>query len=151
MTEIGSSRAEARQLGLKFYQGKLCPLRHTSYRYVSNGACVKCVKSDCRNSPRASQWMKDNPEARKEYSRRYYKKNPKKFVADNAKRRATLLQATLSGYDAEIKTIYLNCPKGWHVDHDIPLKGMNVCGLHVPWNLQYLTADANLRKGNRLK
>ena len=68
-----------------------------------------------------------------------------------AKRRADKLNATpkWANLDA-IKEKYLNCPKGYHVDHFIPLKGKNVCGFHIAENLQYLTPEENNKKGNKL-
>ena len=36
------------------------------------------------------------------------------------------------------------------VDHVIPLNGDEVCGLHVPWNLEVITQEENLKKYNKL-
>tara|TARA_X000001382_G_C3049592_1_gene140629 strand:+ start:59 stop:517 length:459 start_codon:yes stop_codon:yes gene_type:complete len=67
-----------------------------------------------------------------------------------AKRRAYKLQRTPKWANFEtIKQFYLNCPKGYHVDHIIPLQGKNVSGLHILNNLQYLTKTQNLSKGNK--
>lgn len=49
----------------------------------------------------------------------------------------------------EIVAVYDSRPKGHHVDHIIPINGPNVCGLHVPWNLQYLKPKDNIAKGNK--
>ena len=44
--------------------------------------------------------------------------------------------------------VYANCPDNLEVDHIIPLKHTDVCGLHVPWNMQYLSRSQNAKKSN---
>lgn len=71
-----------------------------------------------------------------------------------ALRRARKLQATPKWLTKEqleeIKLIYRNCPEGHHVDHIMPLRGKESCGLHVPWNLQYLPGIVNKMKSNKV-
>ena len=88
------------------------------------------------------------------YQRRQYKN------AMNAKRRASKIQRTpnwLTSKDFRaIESMYVKAKKlegktgiKHHVDHIIPLRGKNVSGLHVPANLQIISATDNVRKGNR--
>ena len=66
------------------------------------------------------------------------------------KRRSAKLQRTPPWADLKaIKQFYANCPKGYHVDHIVPLQGDNVSGFHVLNNLQYLSASENRSKGNK--
>jgi hypothetical protein len=51
-------------------------------------------------------------------------------------------------YYEEIRKWYAECPTGFEVDHIVPIKHVDVCGLHVPWNFQYLTKTDNASKNN---
>ena len=72
----------------------------------------------------------------------------KRWREGNANYRAKLLEQTPPDTDRNaIREFYKNCPKGYDVDHIIPIsKG----GLHTLSNLQYLTASENRSKGNKL-
>jgi hypothetical protein len=71
-------------------------------------------------------------------------------TADAKLHKLYILERTPSWSDLEaIRKIYSECPKGYEVDHVLPLRGSYVSGLHVPSNLQYLLASENRSKGNR--
>ncbi len=90
-------------------------------------------KAKERNLARTAKWKKVN---RVEYN--VYLANKK----------ARIKEATPSWVDfAELKEIYRNRENA-EVDHIIPILHPDVCGLHVPWNLQYLSPLDNNRKNN---
>ncbi len=95
-------------------------------------------------------WRERNRERWNAIRAKWRKDNPEYHCFIQAKRRASKLNATPKWANMEkIKEIYLNCPKGFHVDHIIPLQGKDICGLHIETNLQYLPASENCKKKNR--
>lgn len=119
--------------------------------------CKKGLQLWRQNNPEkiknlTSKWQKNNKEARRKILKKWQRNNLKARCANEGKRRATKLNATPVWADLEkIKIFYINCPKGYHVDHIIPLRGKNVCGLHVLENLQYLKAIDNIKKSNKFE
>jgi hypothetical protein len=108
-------------------------------------------KYHLNNRDKEKEYKLKNKDKIKEANRLYRLNNPHIKNTANAIRRASKLNATPKFANVKkIKEIYKNCPKGFHVDHIIPLKNKLVCGLHVEWNLQYLPAKENLSKSNKL-
>jgi len=110
---------------------------------------------------RASKWRDANIQRNIEMKKSWRLKNLSTKNAANARRRASKVGATpnwlTEAQKEEIKNFYwlaqdLKRVTGevYHVDHIIPLKGENVCGLHVPWNLQVLPASENRKKSNKV-
>lgn len=73
----------------------------------------------------------------------------KKFYV--ARRQLQIALATPKWVNIEqIAEFYAKCPKGYNVDHIMPINGENFSGLHVIWNLQYLPAKENRKKSNKI-
>jgi hypothetical protein len=114
-----------------------------------------------RHPEKRAKWQREsyerNREKRLQYALQWRCDHPGVVSARVAARRAAQLQATPPWVDhTEILRVYqesarLTLETGipHEVDHIIPLRGRNVCGLHVPWNLQAIPAEDNRRKGNR--
>ena len=99
---------------------------------------IWAANQEAVNAARRHRWANDpHYPARKYYRRKDVKDRTPQWVDLN-----------------DILEIYANCPKGMVVDHIVPLKGkidgMPVTGLHVPWNLQYLSKAQNLKKNCRI-
>lgn len=97
----------------------------------------------------------------RETTKAYQIKNKAILTSNCAQYRAKKLNSTpkwLTKFDKDyIRHIYIQARElekldgiKRHVDHIVPLQGKNVSGLHVPWNLQILTAHENCAKHNRL-
>lgn len=98
------------------------------------------------------RWNKENMKRIRKHKKNYKKRNPWTVAANDAKRRAALLQRIPKWADLRsISEFYRNRPKGHHVDHVIPLNGKNVSGLHILSNLQYLPAIENEIKSNKFQ
>lgn len=128
---LPSKREEALAQGTKHYfTGEPCKNGHTEMRFTSSAACLICNR---------------------EYQFKFYS-TPSGRAYHRAKssahspRESKVLRQNLS----EIERFYADCPPGDHVDHIIPRHNKFIVGTHSLSNLQYLPADENRRKGNRI-
>lgn len=120
--------------------------------YAERSTEIQAKRKDAllKDADRQKRWL--------EYLKRYYQENPHHYVEKAVRRRRAQDAATPAWADLKaIRMIYLMAARltketgiPHHVDHVIPLKGRNVCGLHVETNLQVLPAKANLSKANKL-
>lgn len=121
-----------------------CFNNHTGSKDGKGSNCRKCQ----RRLNRAS-------------TKKWKKKNPGKNAASASKYHSGKLKRTpawLSNNQLnEIKQFYKHAEYLTHytktifeVDHIVPLRGKYVSGLHVPWNLQLITAEENRRKYNKV-
>jgi hypothetical protein len=155
-----------------------CNTTKATTEFYTKKASHDGLMSKCKECSKAAkrQWAKENRERLRDYDKKYYKREDRQeymkeylskhqkenkgyWNAKNAKHRATKLQQTPPWltedqlwlineiYDlAALRTEVTGVEH--HVDHVVPLQGNTVSGLHLPWNLQVLTAYENLSKSN---
>ena len=159
-------RKAAKEKGLsRYYTGEPCIRGHVSERITNNGGCVSCAKErpvPKTHAANVRRYKRRNKDKVKTYQQEYQQRLEVKArraatqkYREYLKSRSDSFVTSLDLKD-EIDAVYLECQKKTketgmlhHVDHIIPLKGKNVCGLHVPWNLQVLPSQENLSKSNK--
>lgn len=146
----------------------------TEYSYFAYTAdrchswCKLCMSADAkarRNADpvklekmraRARAYYHAHKEECLDNAKDYRKANPHKVTKYLANRRARIIQATPSWANqffieeayhlAQLREAVVGGK--WEVDHVIPLRGKNVCGLHVETNLAVITQTQNRSKHN---
>lgn len=145
------SRKQAIERGLKrYFTGKPCVHGHVSERLVTVG-CMEChrqshlVKNMSQRSIEADRARDKLRTKRSLITPEQARRDDAKIMRNRLKRKK---RVPVWSETEAITQFYVDCPKGYHVDHIIPLCGKLVSGLHVLSNLQYLPAKDNLSKGN---
>lgn len=119
-------------------------------------------KNHAKNRERLNKYYYDNHDEEKENRRNHYQRNKSIYLSNNYLRDERIKTATpIWLNESELKDIRLKYKIAqrlrnlngaqYHVDHIVPICGEIVCGLHVPWNLQVIFAEENLRKGNKFE
>ena len=156
------TKSKSRKDGLASYCRK-CTKIKTVIRYRDNPEYNKIyyAKNKERIKRDVKKWANLHLDKVRKIKSKWKKNNKAYTLAETRKRQALKTKAMPKWLTKdqlkEIANMYKRAKElekttglKYHVDHIIPLKGKDVCGLHTPWNLQILTAEENIKKSNKV-
>lgn len=128
------------------------------------GVCRREYHKQYRDhdNARNRDWYERNKARRKQSMYEWETRCSGTRNAISARRRAAKAQATPSWLTSQdyfqmrclyeaAKIFQPYCDDRLEIDHIVPLISEEVCGLHVPWNLQILPRRVNRKKSNKLR
>jgi hypothetical protein len=131
---------------------KICAVERTKAAYKADPEKGKLrvrewvEKNRARHNEKCARWVKNNKATVNARTARRYasrKNATPAFVEENVDFMWMIQQA----YElAKLRTKTTGII--WEVDHEIPLRGKFVSGLHTPWNLRVVPRAENRRKSN---
>lgn len=115
-------------------KGRMCPRHNTRLKDVKTRGCYECRKMHKRD-----------------WARRRRNRDRTMSLVYSRLRRQRMLESMPRWADrAKIAAVYARREPGQHVDHIVPLKGIDrdtgehvVCGLHVHYNLRITSGKTN--------
>lgn len=140
---------------------------------VKQKGCKHGRRALCKKCNVKKVMAATDPVAKAEYDKKYREANAERYKEYEKERRALPHRKALNAHHSRMrKTVVKEQTPAWanqerirqiyemaqdwgkrfnmdyHVDHIEPLRGDDICGLHVENNLQLLAAPLNISKGN---
>ena len=154
--ELGKDcRPCARRRNAEYKSRHAAKLKVTRSEYKKALWIAGAVQRKAKREAKAATAKLRMAEAKKAWKER----NKHKVIENTARRFAAKMNATPKWRDQlAIDQVYMlarfmseSTGVKWHVDHVVPLRGKNVCGLHVEHNLTFLPAAFNIAKSNKFE